>query len=56
LTIIQIQEKFKIRPEEIFNIEDIKNIKSVEDDIKNAIQFLDNDKKRALWQLIKILE
>lgn len=55
-TLIQIQEKFNIGAEEIFNTEHLKDIELIESDLFNTIKLLDNDKKRILWKIIKAIE
>lgn len=55
-TIIRIQEKFKIRAEEIFDIESIKNTQAIEKNIAEKIKSLDNDKKSIIWKLINMLD
>ncbi len=56
LTIIQIQQKFNIPPGEIFDLEHLKDIDSIEDDIYSKIKILDNEKKRLLWRIIKSID
>ncbi len=56
LTIIQIHQEFNINVEEIFDIEYLKNINSIEDDIYSAVKKLNPDKKRVLWKIIKSLD
>ncbi len=56
ITLIQIQEKFSISPNEIFNTEHLKDIKFIESDLISKIKLLDNDKKRILWKIIKAIE
>ena len=56
LTILQIQQQFNISAQEIFDIEYLNNIKSIEEDIYNSVEKLDTEKKRALWRIIKALE
>lgn len=55
LTIIQIQEKLKIRAEEIFDINVIDNA-TLDEDIQNKLQNLDLAKKKILWKFINSLE
>lgn len=55
LTIIQIQEKFNVKPEEIFDIEYIKNIENFDNVFYQKIIELDRAKKRVLFNLIEIL-
>lgn len=56
LTILQIQQQFNISAQEIFDIEYLNNIKSIEEDIYSSVEKLDTEKKRALWRIIKALE
>ncbi len=56
LTIIQINQKFNINVEEIFNIEYLKNINSIEEDILSTIKKLNSDQKRTLWKIMKSLD
>ena len=56
LTILQIQQQFNISAQEIFDIEYLNNIKTIEEDIYNSVEKLDTEKKRALWRIIKALE
>ncbi len=56
LTIIQIRQKFNVNVEEIFDIEYLKDINSIEEDIHLSIEKLNPDKKRILWKIIKSLD
>ncbi len=56
LTIIQIQQKFDIVAGEIFDMENLKDISSIEEDIYSKIKILDNEKKRLLWRIIKSID
>jgi len=56
LTIIQIQEKLNIRSEEIFDMESLNNLSSVEEDIKEKLEKMDENKKRTLWKIINLLD
>lgn len=55
LTIIQIQKQFNIRPDEIFDLE-LADMNSIEKDISLRLQNLDDNKKRALWMVVKSFE
>ena len=55
LTLIQIQEQFKIKAEEIFDIEFIKNTVSIEEEINEKVQKLDQNKKEILCKIINAL-
>ncbi|MBE7707581.1 MAG: helix-turn-helix transcriptional regulator [Cyanobacteria bacterium SIG27] len=54
-TIIQIQEKLKVKAEEIFDI-DILNNATLDEDIQIKLQKLDIDKKKILWKFINSLD
>ena len=54
LTLIQIQEKFKIHPEEIFDIEFISD-KKIEEEIHEKISMLDFEKKKIIWKIVNSL-
>ena len=56
LTIIQIHQKFNINVEEIFDIEYLKSISSIENDLYNVIKNLNTDKKRILWKIVRSLD
>ncbi len=55
LTIIQIQEKLKVKAEEIFDI-DILNNATLDEDIQSKLQKLDINKKKILWKFINSLD
>ncbi len=55
LTIIQIQQQFSVRAEEIFDIEYLDNVATIDEDILKSIELLDIDRKRLLWKIIKAL-
>ena len=55
LTIIQIQEKFNISAEEIFDFEFLKDINNIENALEKAVSELSTDKKQILWKIIKLL-
>lgn len=56
-TIINIQQKFEVSPNEIFDfdIDYLKNSKYLEEAIANAVQKLDLEKKRALYKIVKAI-
>lgn len=55
-TLIQIQQKFNISAEEIFDIEHLKDINSIEKDLQKSVERLNPDKKRILWKIVKMLD
>ena len=55
LTIIQIQEKFNIGAEEIFDFEFLKDINNIENTLEKAVSGLSTHKKQILWKIIKLL-
>lgn len=54
-TLIQIQKEFKINPQEIFDLDDLRDIVSIEEDLFNKIKSMDNNKKRILWKIVNTL-
>ena len=55
LTIIQIQKKFQISTEEIFNADDYSSMDIIEKDISNIIFKMNDKQKRLLWRIIKLI-
>lgn len=55
ITILQIQQQYKISADEIFDIEYLKDIKLIENDILKHVEMLDLEKKRMLWRIIQII-
>ena len=47
LTILQIQQQFNISAQEIFDIEYLNNIKSIEEDIYSSVEKLDKGAKNS---------
>ena len=56
LTINLIQEKLNIRSEEIFDLESLKSVASIDEDIQERLKSMDENKKKVLWKIIKTLE
>ena len=58
LTIIQIQKKFNIVPNEILNTDSInfEDINIINKQIQDKIKAMDEKKKRTLWKIMKVLE
>ena len=58
LTIIQIQKKFNIVPNEILNVDSInfKDIDYINKKINERINLMDEKKKRTLWKIMEVLD
>ena len=58
LTIIQIQKKFNIVPNEILNVDSInfKDIDYINKKINERIKLMDEKKKRTLWKIMEVLD
>ena len=56
LTIINIQKKFQISTEEIFDSDDFNTIKNIEKEMYHILEELDEKKKRLVWKIIKAID
>ncbi len=52
LTLINIQQQFGVRPDEIFDFQALNQTKTLNEDILTKLDTLDEEKKQALWTLI----
>lgn len=56
ITIIRIQQQFNISPDEIFDVEYLKDVGEISFDIHQKIEPLNTEKKRLLWRIVNALE
>lgn len=55
-TIINIQQKFSVQPNDIFDIDYLENGKYLDGEILKTLQGLDLERKRVLFKIMKAIE